>query len=346
MASPNSTFSSDTYVPLLKSKQGELGALGWVTARDRLVPLLEVRDPARQAQAISNAWPDPNHALLVHPLDVDEHDDADWVALVDALFDVLRTNNLAFVPVVTTDDSPAVVNAVGSAVAQDGRGACIRLDAETFALTPPATAANEVAQLLAAIGIAEGEVDLVVDGGLLRNSLASRVTTVESALNAIPNLGAWRNLVVAYSAFPESIADVAAANSVTQLSRDDALAFATLLNRNPARVPNYGDYAVGTPFYADISWAPIPAIRYASDDSWYVHRAASKKDRSAKYIQLSADVVGSTHFAGAAASRGDAYLNDVANGADGPGTPMTYVRAATSRHMACVLDRLATLGVP
>lgn len=346
MTSPNTAFPTDAYVPLLKSKQGELGALGWVSSRDRLIPLLEVRDPGQQAQAIANAWPDQNHVLLIHPLNVDAHDESDWINFVSTLFDVLRTNNVAFVPVVSTDDSQAVIAAVAAAVAQDGRGACIRLDAETFALTPTASAANEVAQLLAALGVDATQVDLVVDGGLLRDSLASRVTTVESALNAIPTIHSWRNVVVAYSAFPDSLADVAAANTVTQLSRDDALAFATLVNRTPARVPNYGDYAVGTPFYADISWAPIPAVRYASEDSWYVHRGATKANRSAQYMQLSNNVVGSAHYAGATASRGDAYLHDVATGAVGPGNPMTFVRAATSRHLACVLDRLATLGVP
>ena len=346
MATPNSAFGTDSYVPLLKSKQGELGALVWIVSRDHLVPLLEVRDPGQRAQAIASVWPDRNHVLLVHPLNVDEHEDHDWVNLVNTLFEELRTAGVSFVPVVTKDDSPSLLAAVAAAVAQDRRGACVRLDAGTFALTPSASAANEMAQLLTGLGLSEGQVDLVVDGGLLRDSIASRVTTIESAMDTVPNLGAWRNLIVAYSAFPESLTDVAAASTVAQLSRDDALAFAMLLSRAPFRTPNYSDYGIGTPFYADIPWAPIPAIRYASGSSWYVHRGATKTHRSAQYVQLSRDLVGSAHYAGSRASRGDAYFSDVATGADGPGNPMTYVRAGTSRHIACVLDRLAMLGVP
>lgn len=133
---------------------------------------------------------------------------------------------------------------------------------------------------------------------------------------------------------------------MTQIIREDAVAFATLMTRQPEREPNYADYTVGVPFYADIPWAPIPSIRYAHGASWMIHRGATKNNRSAQYIQLATDVVGAAYFAGSAASAGDQYLAAVASGHDGPGNPMTYVRAATSRHLACVQERLSTLGVP
>jgi hypothetical protein len=176
--------------------------------------------------------------------------------------------------------------------------------------------------------------------------LASRVITAEAALRVVPNIGSWRNFAVSFSAFPESVGQVAARNAITQISRDDALAFTALVGRGPERTPIFSDYAVGVPFYADVRWMPIPSIKYASGESWFVHRGATKDNRNSQYVQLATNVVGSAEYAGASASDGDAYFEAVAHGHVGPGNPMTYVRAATSRHLACVLNRLAMLGVP
>lgn len=348
MSNASSTFTSDSYVPILKCKQGELSALEAVnpTLRDRLIPLLEVRDGARQVAAIAAAWPDHSHTVFIHPLNVDGADEAEWTVMVTDLFDGLRSAGVAVVPVVTTDDSASVVSAIAAVVARDGRGVCIRLDAETLALAPSASISHELEQLRRALGLPEPDCDLVVDAGLVRDTLVARVTSSEAALRAIPTILAWRNVIVSFSAFPDRLADVAPSGAVTQLTREDALAFATLLARSPLRQLIFGDYGVGVPFYADIPWAPIPSIKYASADSWFIHRGATKANRSAQYVALATAVVGSAQFAGSGASSGDAYLSAVASGHAGPGNPTTYVRVATSRHMACVLDRLATLGVP
>lgn len=348
MVMSNSVMTADCYVPVLKCKQGELGALAWVppTERTRLAPLMEVRDGLKQAGPLAAAWPDPDNVLFVHPLNVDDHDDADWEVIVDDLLNALRQAGVPLVPVATTDDSTGVVAVLAAACLQDRRGAAIRLDGEATALAPPAALASEIGNLLAGLGISEAECDLVVDLGLVHDGLVARVTTAEAALRSAPNLGAWRNVILALSAFPESVGDVVPPSTVGQLPREDALAFTTVMQRGPVREPIYADYALGTPVYADIPWAPIPALRYASGEHWFIHRGATKANRSAQYVALAGELVASPHFAGAAASRGDQYFSDVAAGVDGPGNPTTYVRAGTSRHLACVLDRLATLGEP
>lgn len=348
MVLANVALGPDCYVPILKCKQGELGALAWATGQDRtrLVPLVEVRDGVRQASAFAAAWNDPMSVAFVHPLNIDDADEAAWEGVVQDVFDTLRTAGQSVLPVVTTDDPAGLVTVIAAVCALDSRGAVVRLDAESVALAPPAALAVEVAHLLAGLGLSEAECDLVVDVGLVRDSAVARVTTAEAALRAVPAIADWRSVVVAFSAFPESIGDLVAPSSVGQLLREDAQAFATLIARGPARDLVYSDFAIGTPFYADIPWAPIPAIRYAADAYWFVHRGATKANRSPQYVALAADIVHAGHYAGATASGGDRYLSDVATGHDGPGNPTTYVRCGTSRHLACVLDRLATLGVP
>lgn len=343
MAAANATFTQDHYVPILKCKQGELGALQSAVP-DLLVPLVEVVDMTKAA-SLAAAWANPDDVILVQPLNLAEVEDAEWAVSVEKLFAGLRAANVAAVAVATTYDGPDTVAAIAAIAATDQRGVAIRVDAEEVALEVPAAVQSEIDQLLTDLGVAVTDVDMIVDVGLVRASTATRVTTAEAALRTIPYLVDWRNVVTAFSGFPENL-DGAVKGGTTALGRDDAIAYATLISRGPDREPIYGDYAVGTPFYADIPWAPIPSIKYTAGTNWMIHRGTAKADRSNQYISLAQDLVASGHYAGAAFSMGDRYYADVASGHDGPGNPTTYVRAATSHHLSCVLDRLATLGVP
>jgi hypothetical protein len=348
MTAPNTMMQPDNYVPLLKCKQGELGALSWLRPadRDRLVPLVEVLGNAKQATALASAWPDRTNVIFVHPLNIDDIDDAGWETTVSDFFDRLRQVAVPFVPVVTMDDSAGLLAVVSATCARDGRGAVIRLDGEATALASSASLAAELTNLLSGIGLSSAECDLILDLGLVRDSVVARVTTAEAALRSVPRTATWRNVILAFSAFPDSVGLLVPASTIGRLPRDDAVAFTVLSRRGPAREPIFADYAIGTPLYVNIPWAPIPAVRYTSGQHWFIHRGATKVNRSAQYVSLATDLVASPHFAGAGSSRGDLYFSDVAAGVDGPGNPTTYVRAGTARHLVCVLERLSTLGEP
>lgn len=347
MVAENSAFSPDCYMTVLKAKQAEMGALAGIdpASKARLVPLVEARDPARLVESLSSAW-NVDDVVFVHPLNVDSVDDGTWLPAVEDLFAGLRARGVQAVPVVTVDDAGPTSGMLRAVLSADGRGACVRLDAEELAVAAPGTTAADVGHLLTDLGVGFDECDLVVDVGLVRETVGARVATAEAALRVVPSLSDWRNVVVAFSAFPSNLGEWAAKSDVTQIIREDARSFAALLARGLDRAPVYGDYAIGFPFYADVPWGPIPAIRYAAGEAWMVHRGYSRQNRSPQYIGLARDVVAAPYFAGAGVSAGDEYLAGVAAGVDGPGNPMTYLRAGVSRHIACVLDRLATLGVP
>ena len=347
MVAPNSNMPAQAYVPILKAKQGELAAVGQLTAgeHENLAPLVEIREPVKQVAHLARAWQDPQNVLYVHLLEGDQ-DETVWADLVREAYADLRAADVPFVPVVTTEDGADLISHAADAIRADGRGAAIRLEGEVVALAPATTLAAELANLLSALAITEHSCDVVVDLGLVRDSTAARVTTAEAALRALPNLSAWRNVIVAFSAFPEALGAVVAAGTTVPIPRDDALAFATLSGRSPGRVIVYGDYCIGTPFYQDAPWSPIPAIRYASGSNWYIHRGTSRSNRSPQYCQLAQNLVAAPYFRVPTTTAGDQYLLGVASGAAGPGSPTTYVTAGTSRHLGCVMDRLATLGEP
>jgi len=260
MATPNTTLSSDSYVPILKCKKGELGALSTSgPLRPRLLPLVEAPS-ADRAPSLADSWGDPGHALLVQPLNLDEIDESTWPAEVSRLFDELRSLGVAAVPVVTMDDTPATIAAVAAVIATDGRGAALRIEAEEIVLATLAAVQSDVDQLLHALNVAPDGCDLLLDVGLVRDTLALRVTTAEAGFRVLPYMNAWRNLITTFSAFPDDLGSVAAKGVVTPIARDDAAAHATLVARGPDRVPVFSDHAVGTPFYVDAPWAPIPGL--------------------------------------------------------------------------------------
>ncbi|WP_422935806.1 beta family protein [Sinomonas sp. P47F7] len=283
MAAPLSTFSSDTYVPILKAKQAELDALQ-TAPPERLVPLLEVAKMEATADMLSKAWPHADDVVWVHCVNLQGETEYDFAGRIFSLFQALASRTKA-VPVVTETETQEVLEAVRQVIARDSRGVVLRLDVEDI-VDPDADTSGNIAATLDALGVVEAHVDLLVDCGLLREEAPAILAAVAArALSSLPNLGMWRNVAVAFSAFPQVVGDVVAKDSVGVLPRYDAAAFVALQS-DAEREVIYSDYAVGLPSYGNAPFAPIPNIKYATDREWRVHRAHSKTGPSPQYRAL------------------------------------------------------------
>lgn len=342
MVSPGTQLPHDSYVPILKAKMAEYGAVESCTS-ERLVPLLEVIDPAAAETAIPRVWPRKGHAIWVHSLNFDDVEEAAFAAAVESLFAAIRTTTAA-VPVITVTEGPDTLAAIGRILKVDGHGMVLRVEAEDV-LDAAVNTSADIRATLDELSVAESDVDLVLDCGFVEGSPSVRAAIADQCLRKLPNLGAWRSVVVAFSAFPAAIADLVPTSSVRAIPRTDAAAF-VVVRAGAERELVFGDYTIGVPTYASVPFAPIPNIRYASDDSWIVHRAKERKDPSTQYRALARDLVAAAYYSGPAFSPGDKQINDVATAASGPGNAMTHLRAGISRHVHVVLERLATLGEP
>jgi hypothetical protein len=343
MVATGAALGADAYVCVLKCKQAELDAIDSVAA-DRFVPLLEVTGSDRAA-AISRKWR-PGESIWVQPVNANGTDDALWANDTTALFDELRAAGIAAVPAALLDDTPESSAALAKVVATDGRGVVLRLDAEDLVMTPPASVQADIAAFLSYYGLTPADCDLVIDASLVRDSVAARVATVESATAAVPYLPDWRNLVVALSAFPADLGAQMGKDTVQGFDRSDRAAYMSLIARGTSRATVYADFGVGQPTYADVAFSPIPNVKYTDVSEWHVHRGAQRANPSPQYVKISRDLSVAPYFRGSGFSRGDAYLDAVASGSDGPGNATTYLRTAMSHHIAHVLDRLASHGEP
>lgn len=335
-------FGAEHFVPILKSKQGELGALQQLDpgSRARTTPLLEVRFAEPEGIAFSLLTACGELPFFVHAVNVDGVESQPWSDFVQELFSRLRDVGAAAIPVVTPDDEAEILARVADITSTDGRGACIRADAEDVALSTIEALGQELERIRAPLSLQAGDVDLLIDVGTVRDSLVARVTTAEAALRLVPDPGEWRTLTTAFSSFPERLGEVVGHGVVVPLPRADAQAYALLRERAHVRTPTYADYGLGVPFYGDTPFLPVPNIRYTVEGSWMVHRGQSRADRNTQYVNLARQLAGAEYFDGAAFSYGDEYVEQVASGHGGPGNPMTWLRAATNRHLVYVSTRL------
>lgn len=341
MVAPLDSLPSDSYIAVLKGKRAELDAVA-TAPRDKLVPLFEFLESAKVAEKLAKAWGTRNEMVWVQLLNADGLDDATYANQVEEMFSDLRSV-VAVVPVLTTTEEPQALAAYGKAVRLAGNGAVLRVDVEDV-VDPQMSALADIQVTLDSLGLSASEVYLLLDAGTLSGSAIIQSTVVAQALQALTSM-VWKSVVVAFSAFPAALGEVAARSSVTAIPREDAAAFVATRRSTTAEIV-YGDYTVGNPLYGGAPFTPIPNIRYAADASWYVHRAEERKNPAPQYRALAQAIVAAPYFSGASFSAGDKQISEVASGNAGPGNATTHLRTAVSRHLNVVLSRLSTLGVP
>lgn len=342
MVKPLASVPPTAYVPILKGKMAEYGALESCTSAF-LVPLVEVTSPETAHAAIARAWPRPTDVIWIHALNFGGLDEVDFAANIATLFDDLRPD-VAAVPVVTITEGPDTLTAIRRIADRDRRGVVLRIDAEDI-LDAASDTTADIATTLSELALDPSQTDLVVDGGLLKGTATVRAAVAGQCLRAIPDLAEWRTVAVAFSAFPIPLSSVVSPESVRAVSRTDAAAF-VLTARTSSRPIVFSDYTLGSPSYDSVPFTPIPNIRYASGSEWYIHRATERRNPAAQFRALSADVVAAPYYSGPSFSPGDQQIHDAATGAGGPGNPTTHLRAGISRHVHVVLERLSTLGEP
>jgi len=342
MVRPNTAVPIEAYVPILKGKSAEYGALESCTS-DRLVPLVEVTAPETAASAITRAWSHPDDVIWVHSLNFGDAEEVDFAGSIESLFDALR-GVVPVVPVITVSEGPATLLAIKRIITTDDRGVVLRIDAEDI-LDEDLDTSADIESTLEELGLHPGKVDLVIDAGLLEGSAKVQAALASRCLALLPRLNEWRTVVVAFSGFPIPLSDIVPRSSVRAVPRTDAAAFVATARVSPRDIV-FSDYTLGSPSYDGVPFTPVPNIRYAAAAEWIIHRAKERKGPAPQYRALAAAVVAAPYYSGPSFSPGDQQISDTASGAAGPGNPTTHLRAGISRHLHVVLERLATLGEP
>ncbi len=353
-------FGYKHYVPLLKAKEGEFGALSELTegVKNSISPLIDIfpdsktsldKRLARIAKRIRTTWG------CDRPIFVDQF----GIKLKERvsggkhpltfIFDCLRKLNVKAIPSTGFDRDEAYNEALEKIVNKDNRGICIRLLIEDMESMHELK--DNLESLLSYLDISYQDTHLILD---FRELKVDKVkTAIETAINVIrdmPNINDWKTLTIAASGFPGSLAEIGT-HAVGNITRIELQLWNALINRRNEieRLPSFGDYGIQHPDLLDLDWriiSLVPNIRYTLPFKWLIIRGGSrKKYGSHQTHQLSKDLVNMPEYYGETFCWGDSYISLCAQEIGGPGNMTTWRKVGTNHHITLVSSQVANTDV-
>lgn len=358
-------FDHKHYVPILRWKQAERLALRDLDAGTRagMTPLVEVTPRALAAEETADPEDvDKRCSKIAAEIISDWGDGRIFVDLGLIAPDVRATGGVhplatilqegrglfpSFVPVTGLSRDAAYQDAVRSVVTADGLGVCLRLKVRE--LERPGLSA-EMDQLLTRLGVDCGQVDVLVDFGVVGDTLPSLAAVCER----LPNLSDWRTFTVASGAFPENLTGMRVGEHV--LSRRDWRTWRDQITVRPPlpRLPAYGDYTIQHPVFREPGFGLnfSASIRYTAEEDWVVMRGEGvRSDEGPGYSQWPANATllcERPEYRGANFSAGDRYIKEMSgevekNGSGRTGSAGTWLQAAFNHHLTLTVYQISTL---
>jgi hypothetical protein len=199
---------------------------------------------------------------------------------------------------------------------------------------------------VAALGAKHMQVDAVLDLGHVSALDKSLVANTAQVLQAIADMGSWRQVGLLSGAFPINLAGIQ--KGTRQIARLDWELFKRVSSRPELESTeiSYGDYGIAhvDAFDDDPRKMVMSAnLRYTHWKEWHVIKGRSVRDYGyAQYKDLCKILVALPIFCGAPFSPGDKNYEKLATDPKaGPGNATQWRRDATNHHVHVVLHQLA-----
>lgn len=342
------------YMPIIKSKRGELTAVKLLDSetKQQIIPFLDAIPPnpfadkpkklaahmTWVADHFADAW-EAQGEVFVDTFDIGPAIVEDKQVAIEYLCRALREKDVRVIPVTGIQREPAHDIAVARLLAESSIGVCIRLEEEDIVL--PKKIGSLLEDKLKFFHEMPNNVDLVLDLRLLNvEALSSRVNRICLALQSIPDLDAWRRVILAGSAMPNSLEGICDRGATSYLERYEWSTWVALHEEKIDRLPNFGDYTIIPPQFVEMDTRTIakhlgPNVKYTLDSRWFIARGESfQKSGSKQYFDIAKAVTKLSGFRGATASYGDRFIDDRASGQTlKPGNPEQWVTASVNSHI-------------
>jgi Beta protein len=365
-------FNHTHYVPILKGKEGEYRALKQLclTHRPCLTPLVDLppvrwnfrkEEPEKEIEAHLSKVPEKlrkswgtSSRLFVDLYMLQPNTTRDGRSPLALFCDLARgkgfqLTGLKVVPVTGIGRPTNYQEAVRDAVARDGRGLCLRLQAGDF--DDQENLEEKMTELLALFEAERSDIDVIID---LKSVLPSQVSTITRAVRSmlvdLPFVDEWRTLTLAASAFPENLSEYGP-DSLGVRPRAEWAIWQGLHKEKKKlpRMPTFADYGICHPdFPEDIDPQTLqmaPNIRYTTVNDWLILKGRSVKTHSfAQFNDLCKTLVDRREFCGSDFSWGDRWFSNYAAGTPQSGNATTWRAIGTSHHLEFVTKQIASLS--
>lgn len=350
-------FGPNHYVPVLKVKRGEKGALRLIRPDLRLTitPLLEIvewkenESKPRLSDHLDTAFKNLAESVQGYPrcfLDARELATQGQVA-AEEVFERAISDGIPLIPVTGISGRDDVLAALGSSE----RGLAIRLTRSDF---EAGDLSRRLIKFAANYNIGLEDTDLILDLGPVEEMVIEGVTRLAvQFLGVIPHIQAWRTLTISASAFPKSMG-VIDRNSHTEIERSEWKAWQELRkDERLVRVPTYSDCAIqhpaGVEGFDPVRMQVSAAVRYALSDSWLLIKGEGTRARrlSVQFPWLAKQLVYGhlrDHFRGDTHCEGCASIKASADGQPRLGSAEVWRRIGTIHHVTEVTQALRVLS--
>ena len=357
------------YVPVLRWKAAEKGALEWLRKEDKagLRPLIEIIPPSFQtkndapsrpvrsvlrtiSQDIDTCWgPSPLFVDVEHAINAGIREPS-GCHLLEVLAQETRSllplfpNASNLIPVTGLGRSDDHQSAVSSIIEEDKTGACLRI---TVPQASDPKLADKLEATLTRLRLDPEDADLLVDYQA-SDGLQPDLNTL---CDLLPLLSKWRSFIVLMGAFPKDLQKLEK-NRRHTLHRGDGLSWHNQVLALPRdiRQPTFGDYTIQHPIYTEPpeNSNPSASIRYTHSEYWVIMRGEGLKNEdgpgNAQYPAEAKLLCGMDEFCGAGFSRGDQYIEQTGRQPNSPGTPLTWLRAGINHHMTYAIHQVRELA--
>lgn len=369
-------FSSKHYVPILKWKRAEQGALKLLKKEQKkyVTPLIQFVMPKYksdeqlpkiteedQLQSIISNFkrqiPQISKQLIeiwgFTPVFID----------VSLLFTTqLKAESLnhissdgyklggVFIPVIHLNDAEEIKDSVYSIVKKNKTGMCLRLIcSDFFDLTE---LNRNISKLLSSSKLTEKEIDLLVDIKETEDN-DNKYNKYLNLGQKILNLMKWRTFIFASGSFPENLSECKL-DEENLIPRIDWKNWQKQINsKNLKRKPSFADFTIQHPIYKESSqfFHPTSSIKYTLENEWLIMKG--QKQKFDRYLASAALLVKDSRYYGENFSYGDQYIAEKAKHfvtyiknplVKGTGSTETWLRAGINHHLVLVAHQVANLS--
>lgn len=359
-------FNSKHYVPILKWKRAEQGALKELAEEQKkhITPLIQFVMPKTKPDEQLNAVVAKFEGQLsqIPKKLIEIWGTASIFIDVSLLFTTpLKFKSIGtisregrslggmFIPVIHLNDEQEIKKAAYSAAKDNKSGLCLRLICSDF--SDIAVMNQAIAGLLSSSGLKEKDIDLLVDIKETEKN-GDKYAKYSDLSQNIPNLSQWRTFIFASGSFPENLSECKI-DEENLIPRIDWKSWRERVgNKKIKREPAFADYTIQHPVYKEISqfFHPTSSIKYTLEDTWLIMKG--KKQKYEMYLANAKLLFGDNRFSGENFSYGDRYIAEKARHYDvyiknkkigGTGSTETWIRAGINHHLVLTAHQVANL---
>lgn len=357
-------FDSKHYVPILKWKRAEQGALKALGEKHKknITPLIQFVMPrikpeeqladiikrfegqlAEVSAKIMEVWG-------CSPIFVDVSLLYSTALKAKALDVISREGHklgCIFIPVIHLNDDEQIKKSALAIAKETQKGLCLRLICSNFSNV---TELNQGITNLLSKGLGEKNIDLLVDIKETEDDGNKYAKYINLSQN-ISGLLKWRTFTFASGSFPVDMSGCKI-DEENLIPRIDWKSWVEHIGKKLQRKPTFSDYTIQHPIYIETTqfFPPTTSIKYALKNNWLIMKG--EKQKYEKYLASAALLVKDRRFYGENFCDGDKYIAEKAKhfsvyiknpAIKGTGSTETWLKAGINHHLSLVAHQVSIL---